>query len=136
MRVHHLVATTIATTALLLAATAVPATSDPQKGLLVPTTCDDGETYQLVQGGSADWTAQLDTESGSIFHLTWYEITFTVTNPDGSVEVFGPFEVVKGGNDRSHRDLLSCTFSMHLDLGDGRTSHTTGTARGWLTPAS
>ena len=131
----HRVAATLITTALLLVGTAVPATADPQKGLLWPTTCEDGNTYQLVQQASADWNAQLDTESGSVFHLTWYDITFTVTHSDGSVEVFGPFEIVKGGNDRSHRDLLSCTFDVHLDLGGGSTARITGPALGWLTPS-
>jgi hypothetical protein len=135
MRIHHVVTATLTTAALLLAGGAAPATADPQKGLSWPTSCDDGHTYQLVQQASADWNAQLDTESGSVFHLTWYEITFEVTNPDGTVAVFGPFEVVKGGNDRSHKDLLSCTFDVHLDLGDGRTAHITGPALGWLTPA-
>ena len=135
MRTLHIAATTLAAAVCLLAVGGAPATADPQKGLLIPTTCSDGNTYTVVQQAGQNWNAQLDTDSNSAFHLTWFEISFRVTEADGTVNVFGPFEAVKGGNDRSHKDLLSCTFSFFLDLGDGRTAINFGSVQGWLTPS-
>jgi hypothetical protein len=135
MRTLHIAAAALITAGCLVVAGTAPATADPQKGIVIETICDDGNTYPVVQRAGAEWNAQLDTLSGSVFHLTWYDISFEVTNPDGTVDVFGPFEAIKGGNDRSHKDLLSCTFSFFVDLGDGRTAINFGNALGWLTPS-
>ena len=134
MRSHHL-PTMFAATASVVALGAAPAVADPAKGLPVENVCDDGNTYTTVARGAATWNAQLDTDSNSAFHLTRYDITFTVTELDGTINVFGPEELVKGGNDRTHKELLSCTFSFDLTLGDGATAHVTGHSLGWLTPA-
>jgi hypothetical protein len=125
---------------LLAAATAVlaaaPATADPQNGTVVTTVCDDGNTYTMVQQAGADWNAQLDTDSTSAFHLVWYQITYELTAPDGTVTVHGPFTVQKGGNDREHKGLLNCTFAFDIYPGDGSSRHIYGPAKGWLTPSS
>lgn len=132
MRTHHSVAICAASAALLAMGTS-PVAADPPGVEPVTMVCDDGRTYETVARAGQDWNAQLDTASNSVFHLTWYSITFVVTEADGTVNVFGPDEVAKGGNDRSHKHLLSCTFSFDVDLGDGRSAHIFGPAEGWLT---
>src|ERR1041384_4440851 len=89
-----------------------PASADPQNGFLVQMSCDDGNSYSVVFQAGADWNAQLDTATTSVFHLTWYEITYVITTPDGTTTVYGPFEVVKGGNDREQKNLLACTYAF------------------------
>jgi hypothetical protein len=122
-------------TAVVLGLSAAPVAADPQTGLVVENVCNDGNVYTTIAATGADWNAQLDTDSTSVFHLTWYEITYEVTAPDGTVTVFGPDTVKKGGNDREHKKLLGCTFAFDADLGGGFTSHVSGPSRGWLTPA-
>jgi hypothetical protein len=121
-------------TALPIAISATPAAADPPGVDPVVLVCDDGNSYETVARAGQDWNAQLDSASNSVFHLTWYSITYVVTEADGTVNVFGPDELVKGGNDRSHKNLLDCTFSFDVDLGDGRSAHIFGPAQGWLTP--
>ncbi|WP_210441371.1 carbon-nitrogen hydrolase family protein [Nocardioides xinjiangensis] len=118
------------------ACSAAPASADPPDGLTVDLVCDDGNTYTTIARAGQTWNAQLVTTSTSAFHLTRYTSTFEVTAPDGTVEVFGPSTVVKGGNDREHKDLLNCTYSFTVDLGEGYTAYIYGPATGWLTPAS
>lgn len=115
---------------------AAPAAADPQDGLVVQMHCDDGGTYTTIARASAEWNAQLDTQSTSVFHLVWYQSTFTVTAPDDTVTVFGPFTSDKGGNDREHKDLLACTYAFDVDLGSGTTAHVSGPALGWVTPSA
>ena len=123
----------LSATAFIVAMHAYPAVADPPGVDPVVMVCDDGNTYLTVARAGQDWNAQLDSASNSVFHLTKYSITFVVTEADGTVNVFGPAEVVKGGNERSHKDLLSCTFSFDVDLGAGRSVHAFGPAVGWLT---
>jgi hypothetical protein len=115
--------------------TITPATADPQQGLAVQTVCNDGTAYTTIARAAQEWNGQLVTDNTSVFHLTWYEITFEITAPDGTLRVVGPFTVDKGGNDRSHKDLLDCTFSFDLVLPDGSRSHVSGPAKGWVTPS-
>ena len=115
---------------------ATPAAGDPQNGFAVPNTCDDGHTYTTIAQAGQEWNAQLDTTSTSVFHLTWYEITYVITTPDGTTTTFGPFESVKGGNDREQKNLLTCTFAFDIYGADGTQRHHVGLARGWLTPSS
>jgi hypothetical protein len=121
--------------AVAIGVAAAPAAADPQQGLVVELACDDGNAYTVIARATQDWNAQLVTDSTSVFHLTWYEIAFEVTAPDGTVTVFGPFTVEKGGSDRAHKDLLTCAFTFDLEFDDGSTSHASGTAMGWPTPS-
>ena len=134
--IRRLAGGALVSTAIVTLGAAAPAAADPRGGQIVDVVCDDGNTYTMVAQAGQTWNAQLVSDSTSVFHLTRYTITYVVTSPDGTVTTFGPDTLVKGGTDRDHKGLLSCTYSFDLAFDDGTTVHISGPAVGWLTPSN
>ena len=109
------------------------AAADP-KGELIPVVCDNGATYQVLLAGNGEFTPGHDVASNSNLVPTAFgEITFTVTDPEGTVTTETNPPVSKGSSSRPRATTVSCTFHEE-GSDDGFTFVVDGSVTGFVTP--
>jgi hypothetical protein len=139
MHKTRLIALSFAATT-LIATSAGAASADPvnaKDALPLQITCDNGHTYTAVGNGNGNFTPAHDLDSNAILiPVAFGEITFTVTDPSGTVvdqETQPPTS--KGNSAMNPNVTINCSFSGGATAPDGFTFTIAGTVAGLVTPA-
>lgn len=121
--------------ALLVGATAIPASADPKKGEVTPLTCDNGKNYRVVVNGNGDYTPGHDLDSTAmLIPLAFGPFTGTVTDGEGNVveEINEPGSS-KGQSGKRAKNAVTCSFTFSGTEG-GMTFTGSGTVVVRITP--
>jgi hypothetical protein len=113
-----------------VAAFAPGATADPNRGELVPLTCD-GLSLEVVVNGNGDFTPGHVIGDTGVFVVQSLDATFEFTPTGGATETESFFR----SKENLHGDLLTCSFDFTETAPEG-TFRAFGTVTGTLTPAS
>jgi hypothetical protein len=124
-----------------------PAGADPDKARnsqVIPVTCDDGQTYNVVVAGNGDFTPGHVVGSNSMFIPVEFGQFTATAQPSGAV--FSEPGPAKGQSAKNGQDLVTCSFgdtfpvtpeeAEEFGLPAG-TTHVdfAGTVTGFFTPA-
>jgi hypothetical protein len=118
-----------------------PAHADPvhaKNSLPITIVCDNGQSYSAITNGSGAWTPAHDLASTAmLIPVSFGEITFTVTAPDGTVldQETQPPTAKAGASAHNRHAATSCSFSGSASAPDGTTFTIEGTVTGFVTPA-
>lgn len=115
---------------LAIAAFAPGATADPQKGELIPLTCD-GQSLEVFVNGNGAFTPGHVVGDTSVFVVQSIDATFQFTPPGGPTET----ESFTQSKHNPHGDLVTCSFDFSETAPEG-TFRAFGTVTGTFTPAS
>jgi hypothetical protein len=122
--------TVLALGILAMVAFAPGAAADPQKGFVVPATCD-GQSVEFVVIGNGDFTPGHVVGSTAVFVVEAVDFTFQFTPPGGPTET----ESLARSKHNLHGDLVTCSFDFSEASPEG-TFRVFGTVMGFFTPAS
>jgi hypothetical protein len=126
--------TVVAVLALAALALAQGALADPvnaKNALVIPATCDNGQSYEVVVNGNGEFSPGHILGSTSVFVPEAFNITFEFTPTGGPTES----ETDTAAKNNVHGDVVTCSIDFTQEFPEG-TFHLFGTATGFITPAS
>ena len=105
-----LLATMALLVVVLFTSVAGTAAAEPQKNqILIPTTCDDGQSYTFVINGMSKVGQILGSNNN--FVVTAFTVTYRYQNGDLVEDTFG-----HGKAENSQKDLISCSGRITTEL--------------------
>jgi hypothetical protein len=126
--------TTLALAAVGALALAQGALADPvnaKNAQLIPASCDNGQSYQVVVNGNGEFTPGHDLASTSVFVPQSFNLTFEFTPTGGETES----ETDTSAKHNVHGNLTTCSIDFTQTFPEG-SFHLFGTVIGFFTPAS
>jgi hypothetical protein len=126
--------TIVAAIAIAALALAQGATADPvnaKNALVVPVSCDDGQTYQVAVNGNGEFTPAHILGSTAVFIPETFDLTFEFTPTGGPTES----KTETGSKHNVHGNVMTCSIDFTQVFPQG-TFHLFGTVTGFATPAS
>jgi hypothetical protein len=126
--------TTLAVAAVGALALTQGALADPvnAKGaLVIPATCDNGQSYQVAVNGNGEFTPGHVVGSTSVFIPEAFNLTFEFTPTGGPAES----ETDTSAKQNVHGDVTTCSIDFTQTFPEG-SFHLFGTVTGFFTPAS
>jgi hypothetical protein len=121
----------IAVGALALAPGALADPVNAKNSMVIPASCDNGQSYQVSVNGNGEFTPAHDLGSTSVFVPQAFDLTFEFTPTDGSPQS----ETDTSAKHNVHGDLTTCTIDLTQTFPEG-SFHLFGTVTGFFTPAS
>jgi hypothetical protein len=110
------------------------AMADPvnaKNALVIPASCDNGQSYSVAVNGNGEFTPGHVVDSTSVFIPQAFNLTFQFTPTEGETES----ETDTGSKHNVHGDLVTCSIDFTQTFPEG-TFHLFGTASGFFTPAA
>jgi hypothetical protein len=98
---------------------------------LIPASCDNGQSYQVVVNGNGEFTPAHDLASTSVFVPQSFNLTFEFTPTGGETES----ETDTSAKHNVHGNLTTCSIDFTQTFPEG-SFHLFGTVIGFFTPAS
>jgi hypothetical protein len=127
-------AITFAVAACALLALTQSALADPlnaKSALVIPATCDDGNSYTVAVNGEGEFTPAHVVGSTAVFIPQAFDLTFEFTPTEGTPES----ETDTSAKPHVHGDLTTCSIDFTQSEPEG-SFHLFGTVTGFFTPAS
>jgi hypothetical protein len=110
------------------------ALADPlnaKEALVIPATCDNGQSYEVVVNGNGEFTPAHVLGSSSVFIPEAFNITFEFTPTGGPTES----ETDTSAKNNVHGNVTTCSIDFTQEFPEG-SFHLFGTVTGFFTPAS
>jgi hypothetical protein len=120
---------TIGALALVQGAMADPVNA--KNGLVIPASCDNGQSYQIAVNGNGEFTPGHIVGSTSILVPEAFNITFEFTPTGGAPES----ETDTSAKHNVHGNVTTCSIDFTQTFPEG-SFHIFGTVTGFFTPAS
>jgi hypothetical protein len=126
--------TAVALVAIAVLALAPGAMADPvnaKNALVIPASCDNGQSYQVAVNGNGEFTPGHVIGTSSVFIPEQFNITFEFTPTGGEAES----ETDTAAKHNVHGDVTTCSIDFTQTFPEG-SFHLFGTVTGFFTPAS
>jgi hypothetical protein len=117
--------------ALALAQGALADPSNAKNAQVIPASCDNGQSYEVVVNGNGEFTPGHVVGSTSMFIPEAFDLTFEFTPTGGSPES----ETDTSAKHNVHGDVTTCSIDFTQTFPEG-SFHLFGTVTGFFTPAS
>jgi hypothetical protein len=121
----------IAVGALVLAPGALADPVNAKNSLVIPASCDNGQSYRVAVNGNGEFSPAHDLGSTSVFVPQAFDLTFEFTPTEGSPES----ETETAAKHNVHGNVTTCSIDFTQSFPEG-SFHLFGTVTGFFTPAS
>jgi hypothetical protein len=126
-----IIITVVTLGALALAQGAMADPVNAKQSQVIPASCDNGQSYEVVVNGNGEFTPAHVVGSTSMFIPEAFDLTFEFTPTGGPTES----ETDTSAKHNVHGDVTTCSIDITQTFPEG-SFHLFGTVTGFFTPAS